>query len=648
MKTKSLVAPLVMTTCLGGCSSISLPSMPSLPSLPSLPWSHAVAKPDPTAEALFEEGTRYFNEKRYVRAIDAFTKIKTDHPFSPMLTETELKVADAYYLNQQYPEAVNAFKEFQSLHPSNENIPFVIYRLGQAHFDQFTTTDREQKSTELARGYFETVLTNYPNSPYAAQAKEKLVKCIEYLAEYDFNVASFYLQQAKYPAARDRFEEIVRKYRGTPAAARSLFFLGESYRKEKNNVKAGLAYEALIQHYPQSKFAPEARNQLAQIEKDKQDPLAMLLMRDRRPGALAPETNQETANNAKLKDINNLVAKTEWVYEEPGDEKGFFRRVVDKINPFSSSDDGKKNEEKKPETGIELLAKKKASEKQESPGMLASFWNGINPFSGGNSADKKNGTAKNGQLVDQIDDSLKQKGIDANTQMAALKTPTGELPNEEAPRQTMDTEKLVGDIDATLKKGGKTITELPPPPEAAEVFRDAAAAQAIIAKAAAKSQPPQSTQDSGLLSSIDQKLKSQGVEPAKFELPPAAVETKQNISLQERPKKVELGPKLAVEKGPLYLSPSNVQTQDKANPSEETANEEKKSESPNDKTQEQAVREIPRVLVKGPSQPQSAAAIKSPEQKKPAAGEEEENKGVIDYLKQDLENVGKVLNPFRW
>src|SRR5216684_2586344 len=154
MRTKLIFVVLLTTTWAAGCSSVSLPS---LPSLPSMPWSNSAVKPDPSAEALFEEGMRAFNEKKYVRAIDAFTKIKTDHPFSPLVTETELKIADAYYLNQQYPEAINAFKEFQSMHPSNENIPFIIYRLGQAHFDQFTSTDREQKNTEIAKGYFETV-----------------------------------------------------------------------------------------------------------------------------------------------------------------------------------------------------------------------------------------------------------------------------------------------------------------------------------------------------------------------------------------------------------------------------------------------------------------------------------------------------------
>jgi outer membrane protein assembly factor BamD len=636
MKIRPALVALFLTVGTAGCSFMSLP------------WSSSAPRPDPTAEALFEEGNRYFKEKRYARAIDSLTKLKTDHPFSPQLTESELKIADSYYLNQQYPEAISAFKEFQSMHPTNENIAFVVYRLGQAHFDQFTSADRDQKNTEIAKGYFENVITNYPKSPYAKEAKEKLAQCVGYLAEHDFNVASFYLRQEKYPAARERFEEIVRKYQGTPAAAKSLFFLGESYRREKNHVKAGLAYEALIQHYPQSQFTPEAKSQLAQLEKEKQDPLAMLLMRDRRPSlAGVSEGNQETAGNARLKGVDNLIAKTEVVYEEPGEEKGVFRRVVDKINPFSSSDDGKKNG--KPESATELSAEKKPAEKSDSPGVLTALWSGINPFGGKNTKDQKTDKATNDKLVNRIDGSLKEKGIDAKAETAALKPPAAALPpvEEASAPQTADVSKLLGDIDSSLKKSGKNAAELPPIPEAAEVFKDPAAAQAMVAKTQPQAAPQENAIKGGLLDSIDQKLKSQGVEPSKLETPVPSNKT-QEPAKKEPAKKVELEPKVAVEKGPLFLAPAEILTPDKAASKPEAAVPEKKPEA-EEKQQGADEREFPKSLVKGPAQPQAPApATKTAEQKKPLPGQEEEPKGVFQQMRDDLENASKILNPFRW
>src|SRR5918993_1004524 len=619
MKNRLSLALLAVVIGSTGCSSLSMPSVP---------WFKSAAPADPTAEALFAEGSRYLNEKKYARAIDVLQKLKSGHPFSPLLTETELKVADAYYLNQQYPEAITAFKEFQSLHPTNENIPFVILRLGQAHLNQFTSVDRDQKNTEIAKGYFETVITNHPKSPHAHEAAEKLAKCIQYLSEHDFNVAFFYHQQEKYPAARDRFEEIVRKYKGTPTAVKSLYYLGESYRKEKNWVKASLAYEALVQHYPETKFAVDARTQLAQLDKEKQDPLALLLMRDRRPGtAPAPETREEPALS-KLKDLN-LVAKKDLVYEEPGAEKGILRRVTDKLNPFSSADEPK-------QSATELLVNRKEVESKESSGILASLW----PFGRQNSSTNSKPSQSTG-LVGHIDDSLKQKGI-VTAGQASLTPPVADLPkNDEAPLQQMDTGVLLGTIDSTLKKSGKT-SELPPAPEAAAALREPPAIQPPATKTASQSETPVS---SGLLSSIDQKLKSQGVEPSRLELPPSPAEVSESTAKNTPPVKVELEPKVGAEKGPLFLAPAELPSKPTSDQADDANTIDAKADVA--ETDQPARKEAPRSLVRGPIQSQPANQTKSAEQKKAAPGEEE-SKGLFDYLRDDVENVSKILNPFRW
>ena len=83
MKLKCSVCVFFLLVTASGCS---------MPSLPSFSWSGG-PKADATAEALYDEGMRSFNEKRYVRAIDNFSKLRTDYPFSPQITEVELKIA---------------------------------------------------------------------------------------------------------------------------------------------------------------------------------------------------------------------------------------------------------------------------------------------------------------------------------------------------------------------------------------------------------------------------------------------------------------------------------------------------------------------------------------------------------------------------
>ena len=620
-------ATVLMTACvlMTGCSSISLPSMP---------WSGSSAKADPSAEALLEQGLRDFNEKKYVRAIDSFSKIKTDHPFSPLVPQAELKSADAHYLNEQFPEAINLFKEFQSLHPTSEHNAFVTLRLGQAYFDQFTTVDRDQKNTELAKGYFEAVITNYPKSPQAAIAKEKLAQAVVYLAEHEFTAAQFYFQEQKYAAARDRFEEIVRKYRDTPTAVKSLYFLGESYRQEKNGLRAALAYEALIQRYPQSKYAADARIQLALVEKEKRDPLDLLLMRDRRPGAAATPEVKEDPALAKLRDLN-LVAKKEVVYEEPGADKSFLKRITEKINPFSSSTPS----EPKPESALDMIAKKNEATKQESSGILSSLW----PFGSKDTKKPARGSGDNSSgILAGIDQSLDQKGIDAQSRQATLKAPAADLPKPPpAGPPPTDPTVVLGSIDAKLQKGGTNPNQTPEPPPAAAAFYNSEIVQAAVAQSAAANKKPQSAPVEGVLSSIDQKLRAQGVEPAKLEAPPSPAQVKETSAPKpQQPQRVELEPKLSVEKGPLFLSPgdaqataSAIQTPSNAPAASDTIRQEAAS----------------RPLVKGPiTQAQAAAPTVKPAPRSSAPAEEGSAAGMFGQIQQDIEKASKILNPFSW
>jgi hypothetical protein len=205
----------------------------------------------------------------------------------------------------------------------------------------------------------------------------------------------------------------------------------------------------------------------------------------------------------------------------------------------------------------------------------------------------------------------------------------------------------LGRIDSSLKKDGKAADAGPAAPEAGQIITDMAAAQARAANAKTAPAAAQTASGAGLLSAIDQKLQSQGVETTKIDVPSAPSGTPQPSARKPEPaQKVELEPKVTVESGPLFLSPSEVQAQDKAVSSQETAEQEKKAD---DKPQDPAVREIPKALIKGPSQPAAPTAVAKSNEKKPTPTfGDEEDKGVFDRLKQDAESISKILNPFSW
>jgi outer membrane protein assembly factor BamD (BamD/ComL family) len=111
------------------------------------------------------------------------------------------------------------------------------------------------KNTEIAKGYFENVITAYPKSPEAAEAREKLAKCLEYLAEHEFSIAEFYFKQEKYSCRARPFRRNRAQVQRHADGGKKSILSWQSYRNEKNAIRATLAYEALIQHYPKTQFA---------------------------------------------------------------------------------------------------------------------------------------------------------------------------------------------------------------------------------------------------------------------------------------------------------------------------------------------------------------------------------------------------------
>ena len=585
---------------IAGCSSVTLPPMPSLP------WSSPSIKENASAESLYTEGVQMLSNKKYVPAIERFQKLRSEYPFAPELVSAEIKLGEAYYLNKQYTEAVETLKEFEAMHPNNENIPYALYISGMAHFDQFSSADRDQKTTEIAKGFFERVVNNYPQSPFAPKAKEKLAKCLEYLAEHEFDVASYYMREKKFPAARDRFEGILRRYRTTSVAPKALYQLGESYRQERNNVKAALAFEALTQHYPNDPLAKNARTQLSQIAQEKQDPLAALLKQEPRATAVA---QNKPEGEEKAKDAPR-IAKTEVVDEKPGDEKGMLSRMVDKINPFSSP------------SPQPAKAAEKAAEKKETAKTPA-----------------KSVSTQTTQLFGTIDESLNRRDANGGKSAADPAPPAPDLPIVETNLPAPSEAATLSAVDGKLDKKGKIAPALPPVPEAAPILKTPIDEKALASSTSGARALPDAN---ALMSSIDSKLKRQGIdagqgEEAKLQLPEG-----QKPVVTARPKappEKVLEPRLTTETGPLFLPQQEISNKEKtAAPPDATASPAPPAPAPT----------LPELAVKGPRQQEKAPETKIAAKAKSPEEEDPEDKGLFDQLREDLGKVGKLLNPFSW
>ena len=78
---------------------------------------------------------------------------------------------------------------------------------------------------------FSQLLTRFPDSIYAADARQRMVFLRNRLAEHENYVAKYYMQRGAYVAALNRSKFVMENYDGAPAVAEALDLMVECYEK---------------------------------------------------------------------------------------------------------------------------------------------------------------------------------------------------------------------------------------------------------------------------------------------------------------------------------------------------------------------------------------------------------------------------------
>ncbi|MDY6842546.1 MAG: outer membrane protein assembly factor BamD [Thermodesulfobacteriota bacterium] len=215
-------------------------------------------KKEETAEDMFAKAQAHYDKRQYVYAIEVLNKIKEKFPKSPLIPDVELLGADSLFKQGKYADALQAYQEFFQIHPTHPKMPYASYQEALCYFEQKTTPDRDQTSTEKALKKFQFLMTQFPESEYASLAKDKMAVLRNLLAEHEFVVGDFYLRKKKYNAALKRFVGIMERYPEARIADRVLFSIGKLYLETGDHELAKTTFQQLSRHFKESEYILKA------------------------------------------------------------------------------------------------------------------------------------------------------------------------------------------------------------------------------------------------------------------------------------------------------------------------------------------------------------------------------------------------------
>ncbi len=222
----------------------------------------AMSAAPPSASTEYQAGIAQLRKGNNKKAATAFSAVQVNHPYSTWATHAALLQGYADYRRQNFTAAVGALTRFVQLHPASPEAAYAYYLRALCYYEQIEGVHHDQTTTKEAAQALGDVITRFPNSVYASDARIKLRLAKNRLAGHDMAIGRFYERQNLYPAAIISFQKVVQRYQTTTFVPEALERLVECY------LDLGLVDEAkrtagvLAYNYPGSPWYQDAYNKL--------------------------------------------------------------------------------------------------------------------------------------------------------------------------------------------------------------------------------------------------------------------------------------------------------------------------------------------------------------------------------------------------
>ncbi|HDZ57080.1 MAG TPA: outer membrane protein assembly factor BamD [Pseudomonas xinjiangensis] len=216
----------------------------------------------------------------YGPAIEKLRALESRYPFGRFAQQAQLELIYAYFQNLE-PEATKSSADrFIRLHPQHPNVDYAYYMRGMSSFnrdrgifERFLPLDMTRRDPGAARDSFNEfaqLVSRYPDSRYAPDARRRMVYLRNLLAAYEIHVGHYYLKRGAAVAAANRGRYVVENFQQTPSVDDGLAIMVEAYRRLALTELADRSLLTLQTNYPEhaSLDDGEFRHQVEPAESD--------------------------------------------------------------------------------------------------------------------------------------------------------------------------------------------------------------------------------------------------------------------------------------------------------------------------------------------------------------------------------------------
>jgi len=192
------------------------------------------------ANTIFTSGEHALVKHHYQAAATDFEGLEATYPFNKHTEQGQLDIIYAYYKSDDMPSALAAAEHYIHLYPRSPHVDYAYYMKGLLNFlsggnwlQNVLSINMAQRDLDYMRHAFiafNELIILFPHSPYAIDAHLHMLYIRNLLADYELQIALFYLQRKAYLAAVNRASYVVQHYEGAPQVMDALKLMIKAYR----------------------------------------------------------------------------------------------------------------------------------------------------------------------------------------------------------------------------------------------------------------------------------------------------------------------------------------------------------------------------------------------------------------------------------
>ena len=194
---------------------------------------------DSGEQQLYREAQRHLKNENFGLAVRSLQMLESRYPFGRYAEQAQLELIYAHYGAFEFAAATESADRFIRLHPRHPNVDYAFYMKGLAAYDiepgffsRFIPSDdtkRDISHIQIAFGEFSQLLSRYPDSAYAPDARQRMIHMRNMLARHEIHVANYYFRRGAYMAALNRGKYVVEHMQQTPSVADGLAIMAQAY-----------------------------------------------------------------------------------------------------------------------------------------------------------------------------------------------------------------------------------------------------------------------------------------------------------------------------------------------------------------------------------------------------------------------------------